>query len=504
MVREQVLAALFGAGNAMDAYNVAFRIPNLVRDLFAEGAMSSAFVPTFTRHLATDGKPSAWRLGNNVVNGLIVITGGLVVLGMVFADPLIGLFADAYREVPGKFELTVFLARLMLPFLTFVALAAACMGMLNSLHRFFIPALSPAMFNVVTIICTLALAPVMPSVGLPAITAVAIGALLGGAAQLALQWPALRREGFRYRPMLEWRDDSLRRVLVLMGPGTLGLAATQVNVFVNTVLATGEGTGAVSWLNYAFRLMYLPIGLFGVSIATATLPAVSRHWATKDGHATRRSVADGLSLMLMLNIPATVGLMVLAVPIVRVIFERSAFTSADTAATAAALQFYAIGLVGYSVVRITSPVFYALGQSRTPVAVSAATVLLNVLLNLALVRVMGYRGLALGTSVAALFNATLLMFLLSRRLGGLEGRRVATAMARIALASVLMGAAAMTVDSALTVWLPGSGLIVQIVRLAATIGAALGVLSAAAYILRINELRDGLALVTRKLRPGPQ
>ena len=502
VVREQVFAALFGAGNAMDAYNVAFRIPNLVRDLFAEGAMSSAFVPTFTRHLTTDGKASAWRLGNNVVNGLILITGALVILGIVFADSLIGLFADAYRDVPGKFELTVLLTRMMLPFLTFVALAAACMGMLNSLHRFFIPALSPAMFNVVTIICALVLVPVMPSVGLPAITAVAIGALLGGVAQLALQWPALRREGFRYRPMLDWRDDSLRRVLVLMGPGTIGLAATQINVFVNTVLATGQGTGAVSWLNYAFRLMYLPIGLFGVSIATATLPAISRHWASNDTSATRRSIADGLSLMLMLNVPATVGLMVLATPIVRVIFERSAFTPADTAATAAALQFYAIGLIGYSVVRITSPVFYALGQSRTPVAVSVATVILNAALNLALVQVMGYRGLALGTSLAALFNGTLLMFLLNRRLDGIEGARVAGAMARIVVASALMGGVAIAADSAVGAWLPGSGLTVQIVRLTATIAAALGVLSAAAYVLRIREFHDGVALVIRKLRPG--
>ena len=265
VVREQVLAALFGAGDAMDAYNVAYRIPNLVRDLFAEGAMSSAFVPTFTRHLTAAGKASAWRLGNHVINALISI---------VFAEPLVQLFAGAYRSVPGKLELTVFLTRLMLPFLTFVALAAALMGMLNSLHRFFVPALSPAMYNVATIACALLLVPLMPLVGMPPIAAIAIGTLLGGLAQIALQWPVLRREGFRYRPMLAWHDESLRRVLVLMGPGTIGLAATQVNVFVNTVLATGEGTGAVSWLNYAFRLMYLPIGLFGVSIATATLPAV--------------------------------------------------------------------------------------------------------------------------------------------------------------------------------------------------------------------------------------
>ena len=504
VVREQVLAALFGAGNAMDAYNVAFRIPNLVRDLFAEGAMSSAFVPTFTRRLTTDGRESAWRLGNYVVNGLIVITIGLVVLGTVFADPLVNLFAAAYRSVPGKFELTVFLTRLMLPFLTFVALAAAFMGMLNSLHRFFIPALSPAMFNVAIITCALVLVPFMPGLGLPAIAAVAIGALLGGVAQLALQWPALRREGFRYRPILDWHDESLRRVLVLMGPGTLGLAATQINVFVNTVLATGEGTGAVSWLNYAFRLMYLPIGLFGVSIATATLPAVSRHTARHDGSAARGTVADGLSLMLMLNVPATVGLMVLATPIVRLIFERGAFTAADTVATAAALQFYAIGLVGYSIVRIASPVFYALGQSRTPVVVSVATVLTNVVLNVALVRVMGYRGLALGTSIAALFNAALLMFFLRRSLDGIEGARVAGSMVRIAVASALMGLAAVAADTAANAWLPGLGLMPQVIRVAATIGVALGVLSAAAYILRIREFREGVTLVARRFRATPR
>jgi len=500
VVREQVLAALFGAGNAMDAYNVAYRIPNLVRDLFAEGAMSSAFVPTFTRHLTTAGRESAWRLANYVVNGLIVITLVIIVAGMVFAEPLVDLFAGAYRSVPGKFELTVFLTRLMLPFLVFVALAAACMGMLNSLHRFFIPALSPATYNVATISCALLLVPLMPGLGLEPITAIAFGTLLGGIAQLALQWPILRREGFSYRPMIDWHDEGLRRVLVLMGPGTIGLAATQVNVFVNTVLATGEGTGAVSWLNYAFRLMYLPIGLFGISIATATLPAVSRHAALDEEGRVREDVADGLTLMLMLNVPATIGLVVLATPIVRVIFERAAFTPADTAATAAALQFYAVGLVGYSVVRIASPVFYALGQNRTPVFISVATVLLNAGLNIALVRVMGYRGLALGTSIAALFNAALLMVLLRRRLDGIEGRRVAAALLRIAVASALMAAAAIAVDAASARWLPGDALLLQIGRLALAIGAALAVLAAAAHLLHIRELREGMAIVARRIR----
>jgi putative peptidoglycan lipid II flippase len=376
--------------------------------------------------------------------------------------------------------------------------------MLNSLHRFFIPAVSPAMYNVATIACALVLVPLMPGLGLPAITAIAIGSLLGGFAQLAVQWPVLRREGFRYHPALDWSDPGLRRVLVLMGPGTIGLAATQVNVFVNTVLATGEGTGAVSWLNYAFRLMYLPIGLFGVSVATATLPRVSRHAATGDEPAARTTIADGLSLMLMLNVPATIGLVALATPIVRVIFERAAFTPADTAATAAAVQFYALGLIGYSIVRIASPVFYALGQNRTPVMVSVATVLANAALNMALVRVMGYQGLALGTSIAALFNATMLLFFLRRRLGGIEGGRVAGSLARILAASAAMGAAAIGVETAVASWLPGSGLVVQIVRLSAAIGAAVGVLAAAAYALRIREFHEGLALVLRRFRPAPR
>jgi putative peptidoglycan lipid II flippase len=501
LAREQVLAAYFGASYAMDAYNVAFRIPNLVRDLFAEGAMSAAFVPTFTKHLATEGRPSAWRLGNNVVNALIVTTGALVLLGIVFADPLVRLLTDQdFAARPGQFALTVQLARIMLPTLVFIALAAAFMGMLNSLQHFFVPALSPATFNVLAIVCAIGLVPLMPALGLEPITAIAIGTVLGGVAQLALQWPTLRREGFRYQPALDWRDPGLRRVLVLMGPGTIGLAATQVNVVVNAVLATGAGEGAVSWLNYAFRLMYLPIGLFGVSIATATLPAVSRLVAAKDEAGTRSAIARGLSLMLMMNIPATVGLMALASPIVAVIFERGAFSPEDTAATAAALQLYAVGLVGYSVVRIASPIFYAMGRNRVPVTVSIVAVLVNATLNVLLVRAMGFRGLALGTSLAAIFNAVTLLVLLRQSLGGLDEAKLTGTLARVVAASLAMGAAAVAIDLWLSVAMPGSGLAIRTLRLSIDIGAALGVLAVSAWLLRIREFNEGVALVSRRFR----
>ena len=498
LVRDQVLASMFGAGNAMDAFNVAFRIPNLVRDLFAEGAMSAAFVQVFMRQLATGDKASAWRLGSNVINALLVVTGILVVLGIVVARPLVYAFAADYASVPGKLELTVLLTRIMLPFLTLVALAAAMMGMLNSLHRFFIPALAPAMFNIATIVCALLLVPVMPRFGLSPITAIAIGALVGGVAQVLLQLPLLRREGFTYTPLLNWKQEGLRRVLMLMGPGTIGLAATQVNMFVNTILATGQGTGAVSWLNYAFRLMYLPTGLFGVSIATATVPAVSRHAAQDDDAGVRSTLGDGLAMMMMMNVPATVGLIVLAHPIVRLIFERRAFLPADTAATAAALQFYAIGLLGYSVVRIASPTFYALGNSRTPVHISIASVAANAVLNVVLAHALGFRGLALGTSIAALFNAGALLWLLHARLGGLDDRRVLNSLARIAIASLLMGMAALVVNGALETWIVGDTVFRQAGRLLFTIVAALLVLGIAAHLLRIREFRDAAALVTKR------
>jgi putative peptidoglycan lipid II flippase len=489
VVRDMVYARLFGAGDAMDAFNVAFRIPNLVRDLFAEGAMSAAFVPTFTRYLTHRGRDEAWRLGNLVLSALAVVTAGVVAIGIVFAGPLTTLFAAEYARVPGKLELTTTLTRTMFPFLTFVAIAVAFMGMLNSLRHFFVPALAPAMFNVAAILCAF-LVPFLPAFGLHPAMALALGTLLGGVLQAALQWPSLRREGFRFRFAVNFRDPGLREVLLLMVPGTLGLAAVQINQFVNTVLATGEGTGAVSWLNYAFRLMYLPIGLFGVSIATAAIPTLSGYAADRDAAGMRATISSGLRLMLMLNVPATIGLMALAQPIVAVIFERGAFTPSDTAATAAALMFYAPGLVGYSAVKLASPTFYALRDSRTPVAVSVISVAVNVALNLVLVRYLGYRGLALGTALSALLNATLLLGLLRRRIGGIDGYRVGLALLKIGLASLVMAAAVIAVSTSLPGALPGASFPIRALRLAVAIATGVIVLAAAAKVLRIAEFTE--------------
>jgi len=522
VAREMVLARVFGASAdaSMDAFNVAFRVPNLVRDLFAEGAMTAAFVPTFSRTLNQDGREAAWRLGNLVINALLIVTTVLVVLGIVFADPITRLLAATdftppilrllgfdvapsaaagFAKFEGKLELTVQLTQIMMPFLTTIAVAVAMMGMLNSMNRFFVPALSPAMFNVATIACAFALVPYMPRFGLEPIVGIAIAAVLGGLGQIAVQWPSLRREGFRYRPALDFADSGLREILRLMGPGTLGLAAVQINVVVNTSLAATQEQGAVSWLQYAFRLMYLPIGLFGVSIATAALPDLSRQASDTDKSAMRTTLSSALRMMLMLNVPATVGLVVLAHPIVELILEHGRFMPTDTTATAQALMFYAPGLLGYSAVKITSPSFYALRDSRTPVIISIASVMLNLALNLVLVGVMGYRGLALGTAIAAVFNALALLALLGRRIGGLEGARIATALLKIMIASAVMGAAALLMSRWLEAAVPGEQWYMRMMQVFGAIAAGVIVLMGSAKLLRIAELDAAMSRVVRRI-----
>jgi putative peptidoglycan lipid II flippase len=498
LVRDQVLAFYFGAGDAMDAFRVAFRVPNLVRDLFAEGAMSAAFVPTFTAELTRSGTPRAFRLANAVMTALVLVTGALVIVGWVWADPLVRFYAGDFAAVPGKLELTVTMARIMVPFLTLVALAAVCMGILNALGHFFVPALSPAMFNVATIVLVVTFVPFAASWGLEPILIVAIATLVGGFGQLAIQWRPLAQEGFQLRPIIDWRDPALGRILLLMGPGTIGMAATQINILVNTQFAAGEGTGAISWLDYAFRVMYLPIGLFGVSIAAASTPALSRLAAQSDTPQLRATIGSAVGLMLALNVPATLGLIVLAGPIIALIFERGEFTGADTAATALALRYYAIGLVGYSIVRIVSPAFYALHRSHIPVTASIASVIANISLNVVLVRVMGYSGLALGTSLAAIVNAAVQFLWLRRVLGGIEGRRVTTTFVKVTVASLAMAAAAYFTEQWLQSAIPGRTVAIQAVRVGLAIAAALGVLTLAASVLRVREFEESRDLVLRR------
>jgi putative peptidoglycan lipid II flippase len=497
LVRDVAVAALFGTTMAADAYAVATRFPMLLRDLFAEGAMSAAFVPTFTRYLQKEGRESAWRLGAQVINALLIVTAVLVVAGVLLAEPLVGLYAQQYEDTPGKIDLTVRLARLTMPFLLLIAVAAAFMGMLNALKRFFLPASSPALFNVVFIAAVATLHPAFSRFGIEPALALAYGMLLGGIVQAVVQWPALRREGYRHSWTLDWKDRGLREVLFLMGPGSLGVAAAQINLLVNTQLATSED-GAASALGYAFRLMYMPIGIFGVSVATAAIPDLSRHAAAGAHDEMGTTLSWGIRLMLMLSVPATIGLMVLAQPIVELIFEYGKFGDGSTLLVASALLFYAPGIVGYSIVKIASPSFYAMRDSRTPMVISLITIAANLGLNLWLNSLMGFTGLALGTAIAANINAGLLLFFLSRRLGGVDATRVLRSFVKILVASLVMAVAAFQANGWLGELLPGASPLLRLLRVGGAISVAIAVLAVASWILRIEELRQAVAKVLRR------
>lgn len=494
LVREQLFAALLGATAFADAFVVAFRIPNLLRDLFAEGALSSAFVPTFAEHLKRS-REAAFRLGSIVIGALGLATGLVTLLGIVFAPELVAVMAPGFEEVPGKVELTVLCTRVMFPFLPLVALAAVAMGGLNAQEKFGPPALASAMFNLVAI----AFGVILVIAGVKAEAAAvgwSVGTLLGGAAQLLVQVPALRRTGFSFRPLFAFADPGLRRILRLMGPAVIGLAATQTNVFVNTIFAS-QVEGGAAWLNYAFRLMQLPIGVFGVAVATIATTGLAKRAAERDLAGMRSTLGSGLRLVAFLTVPSMIGLIALREPIVRLLFERGRFDGSDTAATGAAVLMYALGLYAYSAVKVVAPAFYALDRPRVPLYGSLAAVAVNLALNITLFPVLSYRGLALGTAAAAAVNFTVLVFVF-RRTAGFRLGQLAGHLGRVFLAAVPCGAAAWAVTTALAGWL-GLSLAAQLVAVFGGIGVGAVVYAAASRLLRIGEIDEVIGLVRRRL-----
>jgi putative peptidoglycan lipid II flippase len=500
LVREVVFAALIGAGYHADAFKIGFRIPNLLRDLFAEGALSAAFVPTYARTQEEGGREAAFALANRVLTVLAVLLGGLIVAAIVFAWPLVSLLASGFDAQPGKAALTVFLTRLMMPFLLLVSFAAVAMGMLNAEERFGVPALSPALFNLVAI----AWAGGLWAWGLSLDQVVigwALGVLLGGLAQFLVQVPSLRRLGWRFRPQWAPRDPGLLRIARLMAPATAGLAAVEVNIVVNSYFASREA-GAVSWLDFAFRLLYLPIGLFGVALGTIATAGLARRAAEGDMDGLRNTLRQALSMLAFLTVPATLGLMALGVPVVRLIYERGRFTAADTQATAAALFLYAFGLVGYTGVKVLAPAFYALGRPRVPLLASVSAVATNLLVVLALHGKLGFRAIALGTALGSLVNAALLVGLFERRVGGLFGHGLVRPVARMAVAAVAMAGLAWLAAAGLERLVGTRGLPAQLATGLVPVVAGVGAYFLLAHALRVGEADVVWHMVRDRLRPG--
>ena len=501
LVREQVFAALLGAGFYADAFNTAFRVPNLLRDLFAEGALSAAFVPAYARALAEGGPRRAHQLSSRLVTVLAAVLGPLLVLGFALSGALVHALAPGFGLVPGKLETTVTLTRVMLPFLALVSLAAVAMGMLNAEERFAWPAVSPALFNLVTI----GWAAMLWALGLPAPQVAlgwAVGILLGGAAQLAVQLPPLWRQGFRLR--LEWapRDPGIRTIGRLLAPATVGLAALQANILVSTVFASQQ-EGAVSWLQYAFRILYLPIGVFGVAVGTIATTGLARRAAVGDMAGLRETLSRSLSLIAFLTIPASVGLIVLSRPIVRLLFERGRFGPLDTENTAAAVSLYAIGLVAYTGVKVLAPAFYALGAPRAPLVASMTAVAANLAATVALHPVLGFRAIALGTALGSLVNAVILAGALHRRVGRVLTASLGSRLLRMALAAAVMALAVRLVQRAMEARAGTSGLAAQMLTGLGPIAAGVAVYALASIALRLPEASEVAGLLRRDRSPDP-
>jgi putative peptidoglycan lipid II flippase len=502
LARELLLARLFGAGLAMDAFKVAFRIPNLLRDLFAEGALSTAFVTVFSQKNATEGEASAWALANKIASLAVVVLSGVVVLGMGLAPELVRVLAGGFA--PEKAALTVELTQIMFPFILLVSLAALAMGLLNSKEVFGVPAMASSFFNIGSIAGGIGLAwGLDPTFGPRALVGLSIGTLVGGVAQLVSQFPALGKVGYRFRWDLAWRDEGVRRVFRLMGPAVLAASAVQVNVMVNSHFASCvPGDGPVSWLDYAFRLMQLPLGLFGVAIGTVTLPLVARHAANGDREALRQTLASGLRLGFLLTIPSTLGLIGLAEPIISIIYEHGKFDAESTRQTAAALRFYALGLAAYSGIKVLAPACYAVDRRRTPMLVSFGAIGVNLILNwLFTFRMnLGHQGLALSTGCVALANFGALYAVMSREAGGLESARLLRLLAKLTGAGAVLLGVCVWGEAWLRAGWVDSSLVGKAVALSGVIGVGALSFFAAAYLLRVEELSELSESVRRRFR----
>jgi len=500
LIREQVFAYLFGGARLLDEFYAAFRIPNLLRDLFAEGALSTAFVTTFSKTIAQGGDAAAWRLANKVATLTVVVLSALTLAGILFSPQLVAAFVPGFA--PDKAAMTVTLTRVMFPFILMVSAAALVMGVLNARGVFGMPAMASSFFNVGSIVGGVLLGLWLdPHFGPRALIGLAVGTLVGGALQLIVQLPALRRMGYRFHPDFRWRDPGIRSILALMGPSVIAASTTQVNVLVNSVFASQLGDGPVTWLQIAFRLMQLPLGIFGVAIGTVSLPLLSRLVVAGHHQAFRVELARGMRLAFLLTIPATAGLMILAEPIISVLYQHGRFTAEQAAQAGGALRYYAIGLAGYAGLKVLVNAFYALDQRHTPMLVSFLAVALNLLFNWIFTWHLGWghRGLALSTGCVATCNFLALYALMRRHLRRLETRRMLAMLGKVAaataaLALVCWGGRVLLLGS----W-PTQAPALKLTATLATIAAAGLTFILLAAVLRVEEVEELMAGVRRRL-----
>lgn len=525
LVREMVFAAVFGAGFLADAFQAAFKISNTLRDLFAEGALSAAFVKVFTDYQVKRTEEEAWRLASMVLNALAVVLCFVVVIGIFVSPYLITLLAKDFS--PEKAQLATTLTQIMFPFILLVALAAVAMGVLNTKGRFGVPASASTAFNVFSIIFGLGLAywlsdgqmagkpadvnAIPPIYAQWAIIGMAIGVLVGGAAQFLIQVPSLLKVGFRFSPILSFTDKGVLQVAKLMAPAILGVSAVQIKVFIDVFLLSSI-EGGNSWLPYAFRLMQFPIGVFGVAVGTASIPMLSRLAAENKFGEFRSTLSSSIRLVFLLTLPSACGLIVLSTPIIRLIYERGLFSPTSTDMTAFALVGYSIGLTGYAAIKVLSPSFYALDDVKTPMFVSLTSVMIYPFAGYFLMQFfsqfyvtpetpkgLAHVGLTVATSLIALTSFSLLAFMMRRRIKRIEGKEILFAFIKIAVASAIMSAVCYFSYYFLHQQFGGKSLLVKLIEVFVPIGLGGIVFIVAAKLLRISEIDKIYNVFAKKL-----
>ncbi len=412
-VRDMVTASYLGTSIYADAFFVAFRIPNLLRRLFGEGSLTAAFIPVFSTYLAADKRLEAKEIAQTAMTLTAICLTIVTILGIIFSPLIISLIAPGFAETPEKYELAVFLNRLMFPYILLISLVALAMGILNADNHFLTPALAPVLLNLCMIGAALGLSQVLGNAAL----ALAIGVLAGGLAQLLLQLPVLKKHGFPWRLRFKFRHPAIKRVIVLMGPSLVGLAITQITIFVNTLLASYLVDGSISYLYFADRLIQFPLGIFAVALGTAVLPALSRAAAEKNWHEFSATLSLALRLLMFITIPAMAGLIILSKPIVFLLFERGHFGAHSTAMVSQTIIAYASGLWAYAALRIIVPAFHSLQDTKTPVKVGAIALVCNLICALVLMQFLQHLGLALATAISSAVNCLLLFVILRSRLG---------------------------------------------------------------------------------------
>ena len=432
-IRDAVIAWYFGAGFSSDAFIAAFRIPNLLRRLFAEGSLSSAFIPVFSEYVVKQGQTDAFKLARSALKFLSVFLAIVAIIGVLLAPWIVRIIAPGFGE--GKLALTVTLTRIMFPYILFIGLVALCMGILNVLGHFAAPALAPVLLNLSIIGSIFIISPKMatPVLGL------ALGVLIGGVLQLLVQLPFLVRMGFRFWEKTKFVHPGLKRIGVLLPPIILGGAVYQINILFGTLLGSLLSEGSVTYLYFADRLVQFPLGIFAIAAATAVLPRLSHQAVTNDINGLRQTFSHSIKLVFFITIPAMVGLIILREPIVALLFQRGEFDATATRLTAEGPLYYCIGLWAFSAVRIVTATFFALQDTRTPVQTAAVSILANVLLGIILMKPLDHGGLALATSLASILNLGLLVRALSRKLGSLGWRSIAYSICKTSICSLIMG-----------------------------------------------------------------